>query len=82
MPKNSQKHFSDDTRNIRDIIILAGILVGLLILAVRPFGYKAFQIGLAQRDIFPTVLIVGIVGVVLVILQRLGIIFGDQLHEK
>lgn len=77
MSENSQKHSANDSHNLRDVVILLGILAGMLILVVRPFGYRTFQIGLEQHNVFSVLLVVGIVGVTLVILQRLGIIFAD-----
>lgn len=77
MSENPQKHSSNDSHNLRDVVILLGILAGMLILVVRPFGYRMFQIGLGQHNVFSVILVVGIVGIILVILQRLGIIFAD-----
>lgn len=49
-----------------------GILVGLLILAVRPFGFRTFLIGLEHNNIYSLSLMICIVGIFLVILQRAG----------
>jgi hypothetical protein len=78
MPEKSQKHLPNDSHNLRDVVVLLGILAAMIILAVRPFGYRVFEIGLAQHNIFSVILVVGIVGIILVILQRLGIIFADN----
>lgn len=77
MSKNSQEHSPNNSRNLKGMVILLGILVGMLILVVRPFGYRMFQINLEQHNVFAVLLVVGIVGITLVILQRLGIIFAD-----
>lgn len=77
MSENSQEHSPNNSHNLRDAIVLLGILVCMLILVVRPFGYRMFQIGLEQHNVFAVILVVGIVGITLVILQRLGIIFAD-----
>ncbi|MFZ1076362.1 MAG: hypothetical protein WAN47_02900 [Nitrosotalea sp.] len=78
MSEKSQKHLPNDSHNLRDVVILLGILAGMIILVVRPFGYRVFKIGLDQHNVLPVILLVGIVGIILVILQRLGIIFADN----
>src|SRR5689334_2775637 len=57
-----------------EIIILLSILAGLIILAVRPFGFRTFLAGMGRGEIYPIVVIFGIVGVLLVLIQRLGFI--------
>jgi hypothetical protein len=78
MSEKSQNHLPNNSHSIRDVIILLGILAVMLVLVVRPFGYRTFLIGLDQHNVFSVILIVGIVGIILVILQRLGIIFADS----
>jgi hypothetical protein len=71
---------SNDGKNNRvakEIIILSSILVSLLILVIRPFGFRTFLHGLQHDSIFFLFLVTSIVGVVLVIMQRLGLIFPD-----
>jgi hypothetical protein len=71
---------SNDGKNYRvakEIIILSSILVSLLILVIRPFGFRTFLHGLQHDSIFSLFLVTSIVGVVLVIMQRLGLIFPD-----
>lgn len=63
-------------------MVLFVILVALGTLAVRPFGFRNFLHGLGNNDLFSIVLIVSIVGVAIVMLQRLGIIFPDTNAEK
>lgn len=75
MSENDREHLPHKSHNLKDVIILLGVLTIMLILVVRPFGYRMFQIGLGEHNIFAIILVLGIVGVVLVILQRLGIIF-------
>ena len=75
LPQDSQEHTKKESP--KQIIILACILVTLLFLAIRPFGYRMFQMGLAQHDAFSILILLGIVGTVLVMMQRLGIIFAD-----
>ncbi|MBI3642124.1 MAG: hypothetical protein HY222_07005 [Thaumarchaeota archaeon] len=77
MSENSQNHSTNNSHNLRDVVILLGILAGMLILVVRPFGYRMFQIGLDQHNVVYVLLVLGIVGITLVVLQRLGIIFAD-----
>ena len=61
----------------KEIIALSSILVGLLILAIRPFGFRTFLHGLQHDSIFSLFLVASIVGLVLVMMQRLGLIFPD-----
>lgn len=77
MSKNSQEHSNNKSHNFRDVVILLVILAGMMILVVRPFGYRMFQVSLEQHNVFAVLLVLGIVGISLVILQRLGIIFAD-----
>ncbi len=77
MPEHSQEHLSDNSHNLRVILILLGILAGTFILVFRPFGYRVFERGVGEHNIFAIILIFGIVGIILLILQRLGIIFAE-----
>ncbi len=77
MSENSHKHSPNNSHNLRDLVILLGILGGMLILVDKPFDYRMFLIGLGQHNVFSVILVVGIVGITLLILQRLGIIFAD-----
>lgn len=61
----------------RKLAVLLAIFAGLIVLVFRPFGYKMFQIELQQHNILALILVLGIVAVILVILQQLGIIFAD-----
>ncbi len=72
----------DDKRLKKELMVLFVILVALGTLAVRPFGFRNFLHGLGNNDLFSIVLIVAIVGVAIVMLQRLGIIFPDTNAEK
>jgi hypothetical protein len=72
----------DDKRLKKELVMLFIILVALGTLAIRPFGFHNFIHGLANNDLFSILLIIGIVGVSLVMLQRLGIIFADTSAEK
>jgi hypothetical protein len=72
----------DEKRLKKELVVLFVILVGLGVLSVRPFGFRNFLHGLANNDLFSITLAVGIVGVSLVMLQRLGIIFPDASAEK
>ncbi|MGI0047096.1 MAG: hypothetical protein ACREBB_07920 [Nitrosotalea sp.] len=82
MSEHSQEHSSNNSHGMREFVILLVILGSLVVLVVRPFGYKMFQIDLQQHDILPVILILGIVGVIVVILQRQGIIFADSIIPK
>ncbi len=61
----------------REISILLSVLVGLLILSVRPFGFRTFINGLGHDNIFSLLLVVSAVGICIVLLQRVGVIFSD-----
>jgi glucan phosphoethanolaminetransferase (alkaline phosphatase superfamily) len=60
--------------------MLLGILIVFLILMVRPFGFRTFLHGLGENNIFSLLLVVCIVGIILVILQRAGIIFSENTY--
>ena len=60
--------------------MLLGILIVFLILMVRPFGFRTFLHGLGENNIFSLILVVCIVGIILVILQRAGIIFSEKTY--
>jgi len=77
MSGHSQEHSTSNSRSTREFAILLAIFATLLVLVFRPFGYKTFQIDLQEHNILAVILIVGIVAAVLMIMQRLGIIFAD-----
>jgi hypothetical protein len=58
--------------------ILSSIFVGLMILAIRPFGFRTFLNGLGHENIFSLLLVASAVAVVLVMMQRVGLIFPDE----
>ena len=62
---------------LREMTILASIFVGLVILAIRPFGFKTFLNGLGHDNIFSLLLVASAVAVVLVMLQRTGLMFPE-----
>jgi hypothetical protein len=62
---------------ITEIVILSSIFVGLTVLAVTPFGFRTVLNGLGHESIFSLLLVVSAIGVVLVIMQRIGLIFPD-----
>ena len=61
-------------------LMLLGVLGGLLILMARPFGFRTFLHGLEENSVFSLLLVVCIVGIILVILQRAGIIFSENTY--
>jgi hypothetical protein len=63
---------------LREIAILSSIFVGLIILAIRPFGFRTFLNGLGHDNIFSLLLVASAVVVVLVIVQRIGLISPDE----
>jgi hypothetical protein len=62
---------------LREMTILTSIFVGLMILAIRPFGFRTFLNGLGHDNIFSLLLVASAVAVVLVMLQRTGLMFPD-----
>jgi hypothetical protein len=70
---------SYNNKNLRrELAILSSALVALF-LAARPFGFRTFLHALGHNNIFPLLIVASAVGIVLVIMQRLGIIFRDQI---
>jgi len=70
---------SHDERNLlRELAILSSIFLGLIILAIRPFGYRTFLNGVAYDNVFSLLLGASAVALILVIIQRIGLI----LHLK
>lgn len=59
-------------------LMLLGILGGLLILMVRPFGFRTFLHGLEHNNFYSLILMVCIIGICFAMLQRAGIIFSDN----
>jgi len=63
---------------LREMTILSSIFVGLMILAIRPFGFRTFLNGLGHDNIFSLLLVASAVAVILVMMQRMGLIFPDE----
>jgi hypothetical protein len=63
---------------LREMAILTSILAGLVILAIRPFGFRTFLHGLGHENVFSLLLVASVVGVIFVIVQRIGLIFPDE----
>jgi len=59
---------------LREIVILS------IVLAVRPFGFTTFVNGLGHDNIFSLLLVASAVAIFLVLLQRMGVIFPDELE--
>jgi len=53
-----------------------------MILAIRPFGFRTFLHGLGHDNIFSLLLVASAVAVVLVIVQRTGLMFPDRPERK
>ncbi len=67
---------------LREMAILISMLVALIILAIRPFGFRIFLIGLGHDNIFALLLVASAVAVVLVMLQRIGLMFPDRAERE
>jgi hypothetical protein len=65
-----------------EIILLLSLLAILLILSLRPFGFRTFLIGLGREELYPMVIVFGITGDLLVLLQRLGLIFAEGSEDR
>jgi hypothetical protein len=61
----------------KELAVLFVILSALAVLSVRPFGFRHFLRGIGNNELFSILIVMGMVGVSLVILQRVGIIFPD-----
>jgi hypothetical protein len=72
---------SEGKRLKKELAVLFAILVGLAVLSVRPFGFRHFLHGLGENDLFSILVVMGMVGVSLVILQRVGMIFPDTNND-
>jgi hypothetical protein len=54
-----------------------------MILAIRPFGFRTFLNGLGHDNIFSLLLVASAVAVILVMMQRIGLIFpGESEREQ
>ena len=62
--------------------ILISMLVALIILAIRPFGFRIFLNGLGHDNILSLLLLAFAVAVLLVILQRTGLMFPDGAERE
>jgi len=67
---------------LREMTILTSAFVGLMILAIRPFGFRTFLNGLGHDNIFSLLLVASAVAVVLVMLQRTGLMFPDGAERE
>jgi hypothetical protein len=70
----------EERKLLTEIVVLSIIFIGLLVLAVRPFGFTTFVNGLGHDNIFSLLLVASAVAIFLVLLQRIGIIFPDELE--
>jgi hypothetical protein len=66
----------------REGVILSSVLVGLIILAIRPFGFRAFVNGLGHDNVFSFLLVVSVIAVVLAMMQRIGLIFSNEVERQ
>jgi hypothetical protein len=53
-----------------------------MILAVRPFGFRTFLNGLGHDNIFSLLLVASAVAVMLVMMQRIGLIFPNDAERE
>ena len=63
------------------IVILLLLLFGFAILAARPFGFRTFLASMEHGALYPIVIVFGIIAVILVLMQRLGIIFVESSED-
>ena len=64
------------------MIVLSLTFVSLMILAVRPFGFRTFLNGLGHDNIFSLLLVASAVAVMLVMMQRIGLIFPNDAERE
>ena len=64
-----------------EIIALSSILVALAFAAMIPFRIEGYLSLLGKGDIYAMLVMMGIIGVLLTMLQRLGILYTDQLRD-
>src|SRR5689334_23383824 len=64
-----------------EIVILLSLLFGLTILAARTFGFRNFLSSMGHGELYPMIVVFGIIAIILVLMQRLGIIFVDSNSE-
>jgi hypothetical protein len=68
---------------LREMTGLTLIFLGLIILAIRPFGFRTFLSGLGHDNIFSLLVVTFAVAIILVMLQGTGLIFpGRSEREK
>lgn len=67
---------------VTEMAILISILVALIILAIRPFGFRIFLNGPGHDNIFALLLVASAVAVVLVMSQRTRLIFPDEAERE
>ncbi len=59
---SSTARFANEKRRLlREIAILHSVLLGLRILAIRPFGFRTFLNGLGHDNIFSLLLVASVV---------------------
>jgi hypothetical protein len=59
-------------------VILVGILITALVIIFGYYGFSNFLKGIEDNEVVPLLLVIIVVGIMLVILQRAGIIFADR----
>ena len=64
-----------------EIVILLLLLFGFAILAARPFGFRTFLASMGHGALYHIVIVFGIIAVILVLMQRLRIIFVESSEE-
>jgi predicted ABC-type exoprotein transport system permease subunit len=59
-------------------LVLVGILIILMFIIFGSYGFSNFLTGIEDKEVAALLLIIIIVGIILVMLQRAGIIFADK----
>ena len=76
---NTESTVGSRTGNLRfEIIALSSVLVALVSAAIIPFRIEGYLSLLSKGDIYALSVMMGIIGVLLTMLQRLGIVYTDQ----
>lgn len=58
--------------------VLVGILITVVLIIFAFYGFSNFLNGIEDNDMVALLLVIIIVGIILVMLQRAGIIFADR----
>jgi hypothetical protein len=79
---NTNRHHHAIISFRAQIILLVSLLAGFTILAARPFGFRTFLSSMEHGGLYPIPIIFGIIAIILVLTQRLEIIFIESSKDN